>query len=155
MNTPSRVHIKSITDFLFFVVTLRLRLTLTKWCVIVWVLCVVCLVSMLAAWWYVDEESMFQASAVLWIDRDTASEWLWLTLLYSPTPLTRAGRRECRKRGRLREARNLLNVRIGAGRLGVTLGEKSEMLIWMRGEQMRWRTENRQWGRQTDGLIEV
>lgn len=64
--------------------------------------------------------------------------------MYSPTPLTRDGRRECRKRGRLREARNLLNVRIGAGRLGVTLGEKSEMLIWMRGEQMRWRTENRQ-----------
>lgn len=54
MNTPSRVHIKSLTNFDFNRMVCN--------CV---VLCVVCLVSMLAAWWYVDEESMFQASAVL------------------------------------------------------------------------------------------
>lgn len=56
-----------------------------------WVLhaCVPWSAYVLALWCYVDERSVFQVSAVLWIDRDTASEWLWLILLYPLSPLTR------------------------------------------------------------------
>lgn len=113
----------------------------------------------LAAWWYVDEQSVFQASAVLWIDRDTASEWLWLTLLYSLTPLTRGwGERVQRGRGgRLRRARNLFNVSRGAGwQSRVQHGRRKWRDNGGRKGKQTWRRgENRQWDRQTDGLIAV
>lgn len=80
-NTNSWVHVKSITDFIVVprrCLTSEIGVSLCGRCQGVFATCR-----------YVDEESVFQDSAVLWIDKDTVSEWLWLTLLYSRlTPLS-------------------------------------------------------------------
>lgn len=145
-NTNFWVHVKSITDF---VVTLRCWLTKKKLCVAVWVLCVYvpCPVYVLAVRWCVDERSVFQASAVQWIDRYTASEWLWLTLLCSLSPLTRGWEQRVHRgrEGDWGRTRNLLNVRIGAR-------WQSMVQHCMKMERYKgMRRENRQ----TDGLIVV
>lgn len=62
MNTPSH---QVTYQFSFFCCHTEIVIDFNRMVCNCVVLCVVCLVSMLAAWWYVDEESMFQASAVL------------------------------------------------------------------------------------------